>query len=32
VVPEIEAIATAALLQVERDGLATVIPPRERRT
>jgi phosphoribosylglycinamide formyltransferase 2 len=26
VVPEIEAIATAALLQVERDGLATVIP------
>jgi phosphoribosylglycinamide formyltransferase 2 len=26
VVPEIEAIATQALLQVERDGLATVIP------
>ena len=26
VVPEIEAIATEALLQVERDGLATVIP------
>ena len=26
VVPEIEAIATGALLQIERDGLATVIP------
>jgi phosphoribosylglycinamide formyltransferase 2 len=26
VVPEIEAIATQALLQIERDGLATVIP------